>query len=291
MRPPDKGEDVATFVRIDRHLLSLGLSAPRVLAEDTEQGFLLLEDLGDDLLARLVPRDPSRENSLYSAATDVLTTLQSHPPAPDLPAYDAAAMASAIAPAVDWYRFAATGDRADPRPLQDTLETLLLRHADDPPVMILRDYHAENLLWLPDRQGVARVGLLDFQQAMLSHRAVDLVSLLQDARRDISPAVETAMIHRFAATMGWAEAPFRTAYALIGAQRHLRILGIFTRLSLHYGKPQYTDYIPRVWRDLQRDLAHPALSDLAAQVARLLPPPTPALLQRIKDQCGTIPTP
>ena len=289
--PPDAGEDVGAFLRVDAHLRGLGLSAPEVLAADEASGFVLLEDLGDDLFARLLARDPSVEPPLYEAATDVLVTLQSHPPADGLAVYDAAAMAAAISPTFDWYRFAATGERADQSLICALMADLLARHAGGPPVMILRDYHAENLIWLPDRQAEARVGLLDFQQAMLSHRAFDLVSLLQDARRDVPRDVEERMIARFVAATGVGDGPFRAAYALIGAQRHLRILGVFARLSLHSGKPQYVDLIPRVWRDLWRDLSHPAALSLARKLRLLLPEPTPTLLQKIKDQCGTIPTP
>jgi hypothetical protein len=289
--PPWLGEDVGAFLKVDAHLRHLGLSAPNVLAADDAEGFVLLEDLGDDLFARLLARDPAMERPLYTAATDVLVTLQAHPPMEGLPVYDAAAMAAAISPAFDWYLFAATAESADQGPICGLMADLLARNADAPPCMILRDYHAENLIWLPDRQAEARVGLLDFQQAMLSHPAFDLVSLLQDARRDVAPATQELVISRFIAATGCDSARFRAAYALIGAQRHLRILGVFTRLSLHFGKSLYVDLIPRVWRDLWRDLSHPTALPLARRLQLLLPKPTPALLRKIKDQCGTIPTP
>ncbi|TMV85948.1 DUF1679 domain-containing protein [Thioclava sp. BHET1] len=289
--PPESGENVATFARIARHLLALGLSAPRILAGDEEAGFLLIEDLGDALFARLVAEDPAREVPLFTAATHVLVTLQANAPAAGLPVYDAPAMVAAIAPALDWYRFALTGEKIAAPDLAARLEEALMRDAAEAPVMIHRDYHSENLLWLPEREGHARVGLLDFQLAMISHPAVDLVSLCQDARRDAQPETEAAMIRHFCASTGQEEARFRRAYAVIGAQRHLRILGIFARLSLHFGKPHYTDFIPRVWRDLMRNLADPALAPLGAEVRRLLPPPTPEALERIRAQCGTIPTP
>lgn len=291
MDAPGEGEDLAAFMRVDAHLRGLGLSAPEILAADEAAGFLLLEDLGDDLFARFLARNPVMERPLYEAATDVLAALQSNPPMHGLPAYDAAAMAAAISPAFDWYLFAATGERTDGSFVHDLMADLLARHADGQPCTILRDYHAENLIWLPDRQAAARVGLLDFQLAMRSHPAFDLVSLLQDARRDVTTAVEEGMITRFVAATGADDGAFRAAYALVGAQRHLRILGVFARLSLHFGKPQYVDLIPRVWRDLWRDLWHPAAGPLARQLQHLLPEPTPAILRKIKDQCGTIPTP
>lgn len=289
--PPDAGEDVGAFLRVDAHLRAAGLSAPAVLAADATAGFALLEDLGDGLYTRLLADAPAREPDLYAAAVDVLLHLAGVPPLSGLPVYDADAMAAAVAPAADWYRLALAGDRHGAADLTGAMAKALGALPPEPPVMILRDYHADNLLWLPDRAGVARVGVLDFQLAMLGHPVFDLVSLLQDARRDVAPETEAAMLARFAAATGRDPVALARAYATVGAQRHLRILGIFARLSLHVGKPGYADYLPRIWRDLQRDLAHPALAGLAATVARLLPPPTPGNIQRIKDQCGTIPTP
>lgn len=289
--PPGKGDDPAAFVAIARHLRHLGLSAPRVLAEDLTHGFLLLEDLGDALFARLIPTDPAAETPLYAAATDVLVHLQARPAAPGLPDLGAQDWARAAAFALDWYRFAITGDRVDAAGFVARLTDLLSTHADGPRVMILRDYHAENLLWLPQRAGLRRVGLLDFQLAQMGQPGYDLVSLLQDARRDVPEAVETAMIRRFVVATGTAEAAFAPAYAALGAQRALRILGIFARLCLQGGKPQYVALIPRVWAQLHRNLAHPALAPLAAICQNLLPEPTPERLKRIGAQCGTHPTP
>jgi aminoglycoside/choline kinase family phosphotransferase len=284
--PPGKGDDPATFLAIAEHLAGLGLSAPRCFAQDLANGFLLLEDLGDGIFARLVRDDPSQENRLYVAATEVLCCLQSGPVADDLPNLSASDWAEAACFALDWYRFAITGDRVDSAAFRAVLTNLLREYADGPRVMILRDYHAENLLWLPDRHGLARVGLLDFQLAQLGQPGYDLVSLLQDARRDVSPQTEAAMLRHFMALSGKTEAEFLPAYAVLGAQRALRILGIFARLCLHGGKPGYLALIPRVWAQLQRNLAQPALAPLAEICARLLPEPTPEALVRIGAQCG-----
>ncbi|MBN8632942.1 MAG: phosphotransferase, partial [Rhodobacterales bacterium] len=171
-----------------------------------------------------------------------------------------------------------------------TLAAALTAHADGPRVLILRDYHAENLLWLPGRVGLARVGLLDFQLGQLGQPGYDLVSLLQDARRDVAPGTEAAMVARFAAASGSDPGDFRAHYATLGAQRALRIIGVFVRLGLAAGKPQYLRLIPRVWDQLQRNLAHPALADLRCICDRVLPVPTPDLLQKIASQCPTIPS-
>lgn len=287
--PPGKGDDTATFAAIAHHLSSIGLSPPAILAEDHRNGFLLLEDLGDDLFARLIAQDAAREPALYAAATDALVSLQSHPAPQGLPDLSARDWAEAASFALSWYAFAITGKSPDSAVFETVLADLLHRHADGPRTVILRDYHAENLLWLPDRQGVARVGLLDFQLAQMGQPGYDLVSLLQDARRDVAPGTEAAMIARFCTAKGIDPAIFAPAYATLGAQRALRILGIFARLCLKGGKPHYTALIPRVWGQLQRNLAHHALAPLAALCRDLLPEPTPHAIQRITAQCGQHP--
>ena len=287
--PPGQGDDPAIFVSIARYLASLSLSPPKVLAQDLPHGFLLLEDLGDALFAREVSRDPAQEAPLYAAATDVLIHLQAAAPAPDLPDLSPTDWANAASFAFDWYRFAITGERADPTEFINALTHLIATHANGPRVMILRDYHAENLLWLPERHGIARVGLLDFQLAQLGQPGYDLVSLLQDARRDVLAQTETAMIARMIAATGANAAQFQTAYAVLGAQRALRILGVFARLCLNDGKPAYLHLIPRVWGQLQRNLAHPALAPLATICANLLPDPTSEHLHKIGLQCGKPP--
>lgn len=284
--PPGKGDDTATFTAIARHLSAIGLSSPMILAEDHVTGFLLLEDLGDALFARLLQSDPAKEHALYEAATNVLVQLQSHPAPAGLPELSARDWAEAAAFALSWYAFAATGHAPDSALFETILTDLLQTHADGPRAIILRDYHAENLLWLPERSGTARVGLLDFQLAQMGQPGYDLVSLLQDARRDVAPETEAAMIAHFCSAKGIDPATFATAYATLGAQRSLRILGIFARLCLKGGKPGYVPLIPRVWGQLQRSLAHPDLAPLASLCRDLLPEPTPETLLRITAQCG-----
>ena len=287
--PPGKGDDTATFAAIAAHLAGLGLSPPRILAADHANGFLLLEDLGDGLVARLVAADPAMEAPLYEAATDVLLELHRHPAPAGLPDLTAQDWADAAAFAFDWYAFAASGTAPDSRDFRAVLADAMAAHADGPRVMILRDYHAENLLWLPERQGVARVGLLDFQLAQMGQRAYDLVSLLQDARRDVSPETAAAMTRRFREATGQDAASFSAAYATLGAQRALRITGIFARLCLKGGKAGYLPLLPRVWGQLQENLTHPALARLRAVCDAALPPPDTDTLARIARQCGTHP--
>ncbi len=290
--PPDSGEDVRPFAHIGRYLAAQGLSAPRIMAEDANHGFLLLEDLGDALFARVVADDPALEFPLYAAATDVLVHLHAVDPPADLPAYSPALMTRMSALAWQWY--AAGANRPDAGAearFSTTFQPMLEQGAADASVLIQRDYHAENLLWLPDRDGVARVGLLDFQDALRGHPAYDLVSVLQDARRDVPPVIERAMIARYCAASGRNRDAFDHAYHLLGAQRNLRILGVFARLCMTAGKAGYIDLIPRVWDLLEHDLAHPALGPVRALVTESLPPPTPDTLRRLKSRCATVPTP
>lgn len=288
--PPGGADDVLAFVAMAGHLRGLGLSAPMVIAEDIDAGFLLLEDLGDALLARLLDANPDQEAALYAPAVDVLHHLQSARAPHGLADLSAADWAQAAGLAVDGYALAATGLRPDPAPLLTALELALSVHADGPRVLILRDFHAENLLWLPGRAGLARVGLLDFQLGQMGQPGYDLVSLLQDARRDVTPTTEAAMIARFLAATGAKADTFAAQYAVLGTQRALRILGVFARLCLVAGKPGYLQMIPRVWGQLQRNLLHPALADVRAECARLLPEPTPEILKRIESQCPTSPS-
>jgi aminoglycoside/choline kinase family phosphotransferase len=290
--PRDKGEDIRPFVRIARFLSSLDLSAPAIMAEDTENGFLLLEDLGDTLFARVIPRQPDLERPLYEAATDALIHLHRAAPPDDLKPYDPAVMLDMAALAWRWYLGGALAeDATSEQAFRAAFGQVLQTHASATPVLIQRDYHAENLLWLPDRDGPARVGLLDFQDAMKGHPAYDLVSVLQDARRDVPPAIEEAMITRYIAATAQNDTVFRAAYAVLGVQRNLRILGVFGRLCLMNGKSHYIDLIPRVWALMLRDLAHPALSPVATLITQALPEPTPDILKRLKDKCATIPKP
>ncbi|MEM8988860.1 MAG: phosphotransferase [Pseudomonadota bacterium] len=289
--PPDRGEDIGPFIDATTWLRRRGLSAPAILAADHGAGFLLLEDLGDDLFARVVAHTPAVEPELYGAAVDLLADLAAEePPARDsFPPYDLATLLREAGLATEWWLQAAT-ERSDPEidVTHRSIAAAALAHlADCREAVVLRDYHAENLIWLPDRQGAARVGLLDYQDALIGHPAYDLVSLLEDARRDTAPALQSAMLARYLDRRGLggteAEA-FRASYATLGAQRNLKIIGIFARLAIRDGKPRYLSMIPRVWGHLQRDLAHPALADWARWVTHHLPAPEPSVLTRVAAQ-------
>jgi N-acetylmuramate 1-kinase len=281
--PPESGENIRPFVQIARHLSTHGFSAPTIYAEDAKTGLILLEDLGDDLFTRVISTNPKSEARLYQAACDVLLKLHQID-CPPLTVFDPALMAEQAGLVFTSYQQSITG-----QPIPDTVATfesvlkeLLSENNDSKPVMILRDFHAENLLWMPDRVGVARVGLLDFQDAVIGHPAYDLVSLLQDIRRTVSAETESATIRHYLAQTGADEASFRNAYAVLGVQRNLRILGVFARLATEYGKPHYVNLIPRVWNHITHGLQHPALAKLADILIPALPEPTPENLQLLR---------
>ena len=280
--PTSQGEDIRPFVKMTNHILSLDLSAPRILAQDEQNGFLLIEDLGDDLFARLIQDKPEMEQTLYSVAVDVLVQLQQHPSPSGLLNYSPSIMADFITPIFEWYY---PSDPDAQTAIKTELEFVLLKSCTLDPVMSLRDFHAENLLWLPNRNGTKRAGLLDYQDAVLAHPSYDLVSLLKDARRDVPAHIQTDMIARFVNSTNIDPETFYAAYCANGAQRNLRILGIFSRLCIVSGKPDYIDLIPRVWGNLKQDLDHPEMAKLNTLVFDALPEPTPDILQRLKSKC------
>lgn len=285
--PPSRGEDIRPFVRMTRWLHEHGLSAPRILAEAPDAGFLLLEDLGDALYARHVAQTPTCEPPLYAEAVKLMAHLADLPPPTDLAPYDRQSLAREAALFSEWWLPNAAPDASAWR-IQDYQQLIdatmpVVEHARD--TVVLRDYHAENLVWLADRSGIARVGLLDYQDALVGHAAYDLMSLLEDARRDTSAELRAAMIDLYLSMRPALDADaFRRDYAILGAQRNLKIVGIFARLALRDGKPRYLDLIPRVWAHVKRDLAHPSLAGLRAWITAHAPEPTPEVLRRVAGQ-------
>jgi len=281
-------EDVTPFVAVSAALRERGLSAPAVFAFDLERGFLVLEDLGNQVFGSEVARGrPMAE--LWGPAVDVLVALAgSDPPnllpieghAPyRLPAYDAEAMLTEASLLTDWFWPALHG-RPMPEQLAEEFKALwrplLAEASQSDPGWVLRDYHSPNLMWLPEREGIGRVGILDFQDALKGPLAYDLVSLLQDARLEVPEALERNLLARYCAARGaqnnnFSGDRFVSLYATLGAQRNSKILGIFARLAKRDGKRGYLAHIPRVARYLERDLAHPALAELRRFYAREFP--------------------
>ncbi len=265
MDAPPQHEDIGPFLTVAGHLLDRGFCPPRPLAVDREQGLLLLEDFGDDRVGPLLQREPHREREIYESAVAILARLAARPAPADLPPYDEAAMSREVQLFTDWYA-PALGIEVDEASYMEAWRQVwsdLLEVVERNPVMVLRDYHADNLMALPGR---TELGLLDFQDALAGHPAYDLESLLQGSGRcDVSPELEEAMLRLY---YEWANVEdrerFRSHYEVLGAQRNTKILGIFTRLWKRDGKDHYLTLQPRVWRYLERNLAHPALGPVRA---------------------------
>jgi len=281
-------EDVKPFVAIDQGLRARGFSAPSIHHADLEAGFLITEDFGSSAFVEGDPPQPIRER--YEAATDLLATLHrkclpeilpltSHADY-RVPAFDVDALLVELGLMLEWY----LPDRGI-TPSDDLRNEfvsmwrdLLQQAATAARTWVLRDYHSPNLIWLGERSGIARVGIIDFQDAVLGPVAYDVVSLLQDARIDVPEAIELALLTRYikarhAADDAFDPAGFAANYALMSAQRNTRLLGTFARLNRRDGKPQYLRHQPRIWTYLSRSLAHPTLSRVRAWYDANIPPP------------------
>lgn len=281
-------EDVRPFVAVASALRDTGLSAPEIYAADLERGFLLLEDFGDGVFGHEIASGADQAE-LWRAATEALLVLSTLPvpdaiPLPDgsvhrVPLQDRDVLGIEIELLPDWYWPAVHGAPipADIRAEFTALwEPVFTRLETERKGWVLRDYHSPNLVWLPDREGFRRAGVLDFQDALQGSLAYDLVSLLQDARLDVPAALEDELLAyylrmRAAVEPGFDKQAFRFAYAALGVQRNTKILGIFARLAMRDGKHAYLRHIPRIWRYLARGLAHPALTDLSRWFDRHLP--------------------
>jgi N-acetylmuramate 1-kinase len=261
MDAPPPHEDPRPFIGIARHLCGLGFAAPAILAEDLDHGLVLLEDFGDGRMRELVDGGDVDETATYSATVALLAELHRHPPA-SVPPYSRKEMHREAGLLPEWY-CPAVGLTVDTDAYRTAWETAFDRIDNAPPVTVLRDYHAENIMLRDGLDGHARLGLLDFQDARVGHPAYDLVSMLQDARRDVPLDIETKMLVEYQ-RLAQPGPQFLDSYAILGAQRNAKIIGIFTRLWQRDGKPRYLDFLPRVWGYLERDLTHPALAEVAA---------------------------
>lgn len=271
MHAPPPHEDPAPFLHVAHWLNENGMRAPAILAEDAAKGWVLTEDFGNDRMRDWLDLNPADEAAAYAAAVDALVALHRLPAGP-FPAYDMATYAREAALLTEWY-CPAQGLDVDAAGYAAAWEEALapLLERQHPGVTVLRDYHAENIMLLGGQAGAPQ-GLIDFQDALVGHPAYDLVSLLQDARRDVPEALEGAMLAHYCAAAGVEQQDFLADYARLGAQRNAKIVGIFTRLDRRDGKPKYLAMIPRVWAAMERDLAHPALAPVARWFDTNIPP-------------------
>ena len=266
MDAPPPHEDPGPFLHVGKWLCAHGLRAPKIYAERPERGLVLIEDFGADRMRDWLDEHPQAEEETYARAIDALSALHARPPGPFEP-YDMAVYQREAGLFPEWYCPAmklAVDEQGWRAAWDAALAPMLPRQS--PGVTVLRDYHAENIMLLPGGEQ----GLIDFQDALVGHPAYDLVSLLQDARRDVSAELERAMLDRYLAQAG-ADEHFEADYARLGAQRNAKIVGIFSRLWRRDGKARYLTMIPRVWRAMERDLEHPALAPVAEWFAANVP--------------------
>lgn len=271
MDAPPPHEDPRPFVQVADWLQSVGLNAPKIIGRDLGRGLLLLTDLGNARMREWLDDEPAAERELYEVATDVLIHLHRHPPMASLPVHGLDQWLEELKLFTDWY-CPAVGLEVEADEYQAVWRQVLAPVASDGlgPVTVLRDYHAENIMLIDGAEGVERFGLLDFQDALSGHPAYDLASVLEDARRDVDPAIERAMIDRYVGATG-SDETFERAYWALAAQRNTRILGVFTRLWKRDGKPGYRRFQGRMWGLLERDLEQPGLEPVRDWFDRKVP--------------------
>ena len=262
MHAPPPHEDPVPFLNVAEWLQSQGMRAPEIYASDAASGWVLLEDFGNDRMRDWLDDHPDREEAAYAAAIDALVELHNRPAGP-FPDYDMPTYEREVALFTEWF-CPSRGLDVDAKGYIAAWHEALrpLTAPGKPRVTVLRDYHAENIMLLGDPKANAPQGLIDFQDALVGHPAYDIVSLLQDARRDVSPELEARMIDRYR-SQGSVDDDFQADYARLGAQRNAKIVGIFSRLNKRDGKPRYLSMIPRGWEAMERDLQHPALAPVA----------------------------
>src|SRR6185312_12066121 len=273
MDAPPPQEDVRPYLAVARHLRALDF----IVAAEEETGLLLIEDFGDGTFTRLLATGEN-EHALYAMAIDVLIALHrrfdaAH--APWLPPYDDTRLLNEAALLVDWYLPAITGQPTPPALREEYLDlwrALFPVARAVPDSLVMRDYHVDNLMRIEGRNGLAACGLLDFQDAVLGPITYDLVSLLEDSRRKIAPDLVNAMYGRYCAAVPLLDrAALDASFVVLGAQRHCKVIGIFTRLCRRDGKPRYLAHIPRLWRLLDGNFRHPVLAPVKAWLDRHIP--------------------
>lgn len=269
MDAPPETEDVKPFVYIAETLIKHGFSAPHIIAKDVEKGFLLLQDFGNQKFSKIFSENSKLEISLYKNAIDVLVKIYKNQIKCDIPLYDKAVLMREAKLFTDWYLpLFKNFSVAELKNISTEYEKIVSSAIDKLKMpnntLVLRDYHADNLMNLKRGEGYKSVGLLDFQDALIGNVAYDLVSLLEDARRDVSQKIQQEMIEYFILNSGLQNQKddFLNDYAILGAQRNLKIIGIFSRLKVRDKKEVYLPLIPRVIGYLKQDLQHPTLAEL-----------------------------
>lgn len=283
MDAPPEHEEVVSFIKVSNFLIHNGFSAPHILNQDIENGFLLLEDFGDNIFNRILSGSNSvnnnisfDENELYSCAIDNLIHLHKiEPKEINLANYDELTLLKESLRFIDWYVEILNGEKISSN-LRDEF-IVILKHLlssckirND--VVVLRDYHADNLIFLPEREGIKKAGLLDYQDAVIGSPLYDIISLLEDARRDVSSLVVESMINRYLrAFPDYSRKDFIADYSIYGIQRNLKILGFIAAQAVKHRNNFYLSLLPRVWRHINNDLKHPLLLPLKSWLMKIVP--------------------
>ncbi|WP_339927876.1 aminoglycoside phosphotransferase family protein [Yoonia sp. 208BN28-4] len=266
--PPSAGESTHSFAKMTQFLRLRDLAAPEILLHDSALGLMVIEDLGQTDFARHLSDHPQDAAVLYEAATACLIHLDGQSAPAELSRLDPATAGKMVDITAEWYCDGINGN---------VLSRAITQHmkaiAPDADTIALRDFHAENLIWRSDKSGLHKVGLLDYQDAFIAPAGYDLASLLHDVRRDVDPDLVQHLVTHFAKATNRDPEQFAAQFALLSAQRNLRILGVFARLILRDDKMKYAAFVPRVWAHIQTALAHPELAELARTVYGTLPPP------------------
>lgn len=276
--PPGQNASTPAFVAMTSWLRTARLNAPEIYADDIDNGLLLLEDFGGLQLADVARDSPEKRHAIYRDLLEVLILIRAQRP-PDLPCPDAERLTDMTSLADTWYPGA---DTVGLTRFRSTLKPLLSRVLTTPATLSLRDFHANNVMWLPDRPGLQKFGLLDYQDAFLTHPSYDLVSLLTDARTDISPDFRNQMIAEYQALTDDNADDLALAFATLSAQRNIRILGVFARAAKVNGKAAHLEKLPRVYGYFAEALEHPAFSGIRDDTLAALPEPTTAMMDSLR---------
>jgi N-acetylmuramate 1-kinase len=277
--PPTK-EAVKPFIEVASFLVKNGLTAPKIFVSDEENGFLLLQDFGDYSFTKLLSGNTEiskdyTEQHLYGRAIDALIALHKIKEKPNFPIFDEDMLIQESLQFIDWY-IAVLHNEKLPKKDRDEF-TIILKHAlqytkNLAPVVVLKDYHADNLMWLHEEFGLKKLGILDFQDAAFGSPAYDIVSLLEDARRDVGPDTTHIMINKYLkAFPSISRKDFLASYAIMGAQRNLKIIGFCARQAAENNNQYYLSLLPRVWGHLYNDLKNPLLLLLKEWMVKIVP--------------------
>lgn len=280
---PKKNEPINNFIYFTNFLRKHHFSAPKIYDSDIPNGLLLLEDLGARNFADILKVKPKVETNIYKEAVNQLIMIQSKETPKQAKPYSTEILIEEALLFTEWYLGETNSSRLSTQ-FTSLLTPLLKKIDQTKPTLVLRDFHAENLIWMNSRKNFKRVGLLDYQDALIGHPAYDIASLLKDARRDVSIEVRDIMTNHYLEKTKHNKDLFLRDYSILSAQRNLKIIGIFSRLSIRDKKKNYVKLIPRVWKNLENDFMHPDLKNLSKFINAVAPYPNVKILKNLSQE-------